>query len=153
VASEGRWLVVGGDDSSLVLSRALSPVWRAFLYREAVVACAVSDAFKVAVAVAAMGDGAIVICSLVNASIVHIVGIAPQVPQAIAVTPAWGFIVFYATDVVPGSVRHWMTAMTNDGAIISRVEIHSKVSALLLAVACWLRLPRICMRCLRYIPR
>jgi hypothetical protein len=131
VASSGPWFVVGGCDSSLVLYSDLRLIWSSFLYREAVVACAVSDTFKAAVA--GMGDGAIVICSLVNGSIVHVVPIAPEIPQAILITPAWGFVLFYATDVVPGSLRHWIWALTIDGAPIGRIEVHDKLSAW----CCW----------------
>jgi hypothetical protein len=127
VASSGRWLLVGGDDSSLVLYRDLRAVWSALLYREAVVACAIGGACGAAVA--GLRDGAVVVCALANAAVAHVAAIAPQTPRAILVTPAWGLVVLYATDVVPGSLRHWLCVMAPDGALAARVEIPFRVCA------------------------
>jgi hypothetical protein len=121
ITAVGRWLVVGGENSEIVVYRDLAKFWDPFLYRDSVSACAISDIFKVVVP--GIQDGSIVICSLLNRAIVHALTISPHVPRAILVTPLWGFIVVYSELVVPGALDHSIWVYTINGETVRDLQI------------------------------
>jgi hypothetical protein len=73
------------------------------LYREAVVAIAISDQVNVVAVV--MKDSSLVMCSLVTGAVVHVITLVPKLPRGLLITPAWGFVVVHTTEMVTGILK------------------------------------------------
>jgi hypothetical protein len=121
LACAGRWLVAAGQDSSVALFLDLKRYWGIFLYRAAVVCLSLSDSFKVIAA--GMADMSLVLCSLVSGQVVHVADIRPLVPKRVMVTPAWGFVVVYAEEVVFERKLSWIVIFTVNGKQFKKFEL------------------------------
>jgi hypothetical protein len=130
-ASADRWLAVGRSDSSLSVYRDSELFWEVSLYREAVVAVAVSDQANVVAVM--MKDSSLVICSLVNGAVVHAINLVPKLPRSLLVTPAWGFVVVHATEIVAGILQNYVTVFTINGEKVSQVAVGVGIDAW----CCW----------------
>jgi hypothetical protein len=127
VAADDPWIVVGCEDSSVTLYRNFHVFFAISLYRAAVVCCAVSEAFKAIVAVTA--DGFVHICSMATRRVVHSLRTEEWIPERIAVTGAWGFVVAQAARE-RGSV-FWV--WTINGRLVATLEVPFTVDAW----SCW----------------
>jgi hypothetical protein len=121
VACVGRWLVAAGHDSSVTLFLDLKRYWEIFLYRARPVCLSLSDTFKVVAA--GMADMSIVLCSLVSGQVVHVADIRPLMPKRVIVTPAWGFVVVYAEEVVFEQKLSWAVIFTVNGRQFRKFEL------------------------------
>jgi hypothetical protein len=117
ISATGRSFLIGCEDSALWLYRNGKVFWQTFAYRSAVRCCAIGAHSKVVVA--GLNDGSIIVLSLANGDIVHVLSVAPAMPQKVLVTHAWGFIVVYAID----SERHWLFVWTINGQFLRQQEV------------------------------
>jgi hypothetical protein len=127
IAAAGECLLVGSEDSSLVLYHNLQTFWRTFAYRATVVACSISIFAKVAVS--ALADQTVIVSSLATGRTVHVLSVTPAVAERVLVTPAWGFIVAYAVESMVNSRRHWLQVWTVNGQAVKRYPIPFAVEA------------------------
>jgi hypothetical protein len=127
IAAAGKCFLIGCEDSALWFYRNGSVFWQTFAYRSAVKCCAIGAYSKVVVA--GLADGSVIVSSLANGDIVHVLSVSPATPEKVLVTHAWGFIVVYAID----AGRYWLFVWTLNGKLVKQLEVRFPVGAW----GCW----------------
>ena len=125
---DGTWTVAGGDNATITLLRGNKIFSNIRLFRDAVTACAVSAVFNIVVG--GTKDSALIFCSAVTGSIIKVINLQPSdsavtecAPQKILITPAWGFVVAYVSEIELGVRKHMILVYTVNGIFVHKTEI------------------------------
>jgi hypothetical protein len=89
-------------------------------------AIGVSQVFNVVVS--GTGDCTLIFCSTVTHALVRVVSLGDGiVARKIAITPVWGFVVVYGTEMVAGTIKHYILVFTINGIFVVKTEIGFKI--------------------------
>ena len=127
VDADGVWMITGDDNAELTLVREWTMRWTIRLFRESVTACAVSSVFNVIVG--GTQDSSLIFCSTVTCSIIRVINLpvcdsgVGVVPRKILITPSWGFVVVYCSEIVGASMKHYILVYTINGQFVHRTEL------------------------------
>jgi hypothetical protein len=132
LATDGIWAAVGRQDATILLIRMhhrkpeRDMHYTISLFRDTVKAIAVSQVFNIVVAGTAAFS--IIFYSTVTCELVRIVNLKETVgseilPKSILITPAWGFVVVYGTEIVAGSEKFLVVVYTVNGILVHKSEI------------------------------
>jgi hypothetical protein len=126
VALDGIWTAVGCEDATVTLFREFRDATRIRLFREAVVAVAVSETFNIVVS--GTRDSALIFCSTVNTENVKVVNLLNAegvgiTPVKILITRVWGFVVVYGTEIHAGATKYFIVVYTVNGNLVHRTEV------------------------------
>ncbi|OHS93423.1 hypothetical protein TRFO_11850 [Tritrichomonas foetus] len=126
LAVDGRWIVIGGD-SSISLMFDEKPFCSIQLYRDSIIAAAISSSFNIAVG--GTKDGYLIVCSTLYGAMIRLIDLKKMIPIKILVTPCWGFIVAYCQEIVLGSMKYYLMVYTSNGEIVNKVSLKSEIEA------------------------
>lgn len=121
IDADGHLMVAGCDDASILIIRDLKIMQSIQLYREAVTACAINSTHSLVVS--GTKDGAIILCSTINGNLIRIINVPNLKPQKLMITPSWGFIVAYFTEIEDGDMKYFIYVYTVNGIFIAKTEI------------------------------
>ncbi|OHT15865.1 hypothetical protein TRFO_13695 [Tritrichomonas foetus] len=131
MAADGPFLAIGNRNSGIVTFFDAWPLASSFVYRDEICSLALSTAFHVIVS--GVLDSAVVICSLVTGTIVKAINISPLIPRKIVISPSWGFINIFCTEIQPGRVKNYILIVSINGELIKKFEIDFMVDKMY----CW----------------
>jgi hypothetical protein len=78
--------------------------------------------------VSGTGDCALIFCSTVTRALVKVVRLEGGiVARKILITPAWGFVVVYGTEIVAGLMKHYILVFTINGMFVHKTEIAFRI--------------------------
>jgi hypothetical protein len=118
--------VVGGTRLSLSAEKVVKCTIP--FYGNMIVCCAISKAFRIAVA--GIADGCLVICAIFEGIKVRVISLDRGcVPVDICVTKAWGFIVATVKQTTDGDVTNWIYVWNVNGMFVRKVDIAFEVAA------------------------
>jgi hypothetical protein len=131
VAADRRNVVSGGSDTIshcwFVEDFGLKP-HRVPSFRGEIVCVCLSLHFNVWVC--GTSDGAIMVLETRRGIVTRVIPLENKArPSRVLVTPEWGFIVVYLTDVVAGKVRHSLAVFSINGEAVRTCEIRSGIVA------------------------
>jgi hypothetical protein len=132
LATDGIWAAIGKQDATILLVRMhhrkpeRDMHYTISLFSDAVTAIAVSQMFNIIVAGTAAFS--IIFYSTVTCELVRVVNLKEAVgseilPKGILITPAWGFVIVYGTEIVAGSEKFLVVVYTVNGILVHKTEI------------------------------
>jgi hypothetical protein len=65
----------------------------------------------------------------VNGAVVHVINLVPKLPRGLLITPAWGFVLVHATEIVAGILQDYVTVFTINGERVADVAVGIKIDA------------------------
>lgn len=89
--------------------------------------CAISNNFHTLVC--GTRDCSLMLCSLSSGAISKVIDLDGKRPISILITPSWGFIVVYLTDLVDGKLKHSISLYSINGDLIRTKAIEYSVQA------------------------
>lgn len=125
ISSDGQFVVVGFESSMVIVFMNWKPIIRVLLYRDSITSCAVSEYFHIFVC--AMKDNSIAICSLVDGTVVKLIDLSSQIVKKIIISPSWGFINVYSTEIVNGDEKNVLSLFSVNGKFIRKTDIEFNV--------------------------
>ncbi|OHS96917.1 Beige/BEACH domain containing protein [Tritrichomonas foetus] len=67
-------------------------------------------------------DGSLLFCSLSNGSITRIINLNGCRPISLLITPSWGFVVVYLTEIDKGTLKHKVQVYSINGELVRTLE-------------------------------
>ena len=131
VASDKNWMLTICSDSVIYLfstDRVDSPCRRLHFYRETPTCACVNSDFHVFVI--GTKDGYLSIYPLEKGSTIRTIDLKSYVPRKIVITPAWGFVVTYATKLIDSKLCYSLLVHTINGEFIRSYSLSERVSSL-----------------------
>jgi hypothetical protein len=127
-AASGEWFSTTSDDfHTTIWSRYSSePVWSFRSYRGPITCSAISDTYKIHILGTA--DGGLVLTSLTSQESLRVIKLGDILPIDIMVTPAWGFILTYGSEVIEGVERHCIVVYTVNGSFVKKRTLRGQLS-------------------------
>jgi WD40 repeat protein len=120
LATDKSWIVAGGD-AWIVVFRDFEKLHRIQAYRDSVATCAVSQQFDLVVA--GTNDGSLILWSCESGALTHAIELGKYRPIKILISPCWGFIVSYCSEIDRGVLKHHIFVHTINGLLVKRTEI------------------------------
>jgi hypothetical protein len=75
-------------------------------------------------------DGAIMVLETRRGIVTRVIPLENKArPNRVLVTPEWGFVVVYLTDVIAGKVKHSLSVFSVNGEVVRTCEIRSEIVA------------------------
>ena len=129
LASDGTWIVFGGRDNSVVSVIKNYKITQSIpLFRDSLTCVTVSQFFKIVVV--GTSDGTLVICSAATGDLVRVLQLSKTndiTPQKLIITPSWGFIVAYCSEIIAGIIKYSFVIYSTNGLFIRKSDILSQV--------------------------
>ena len=131
LSNDGIWTIIGCDDSIIKVIRNFQSISTIRLYRESVISCAVNQKFNLIAC--GTGDGILVLCTASTSSILKIINLDPKsttkiIAEKILISPTWGFIVAYCSEISKGTVKYFISVYSLNGLFISKTKLQSSIS-------------------------
>lgn len=130
IASEGNYLALSDNDSNLTvfkMGKFNSPMFMISSFSSLICSIAISSGFHSVIA--GTHDGFLLLCSLNNGTIIKSLDLEKCHPIKILITPAWGFIIVYLTQIHQGELLHFISVYSINGILIMKKEIDSPINA------------------------
>lgn len=131
LSSDMNYLITSNSDNVISVYHTPSgptPIFTVPSFSSKVKSCCLSSDFRQFVY--GTKNGRLTIGSLITGNVTRIVELGAHRPSSIMITPGWGFIVIYSTDLSRGYLRHFIEIFSINGDKIKESEIGSKVQ-------CW----------------
>jgi hypothetical protein len=127
-AASGEWFATTSDDfHTTIWSRYSSDAdWSFRSYRGPITCSAISDTYKIHILGTA--DGALVLTSLTSQESLRVIKLGDVLPIEIVITPTWGFILTYGSEVIEGVERHCLVVYTINGSFVKKRTLRSPLS-------------------------
>jgi WD40 repeat protein len=129
IATDNRYMVTGGADTSTNIHSAELPYVREFAvpsYSGEVISVDVCSEF--AAVVSGTRDGSVLIFSLTSRTVVHVLKLNGKTPERIMISRKWGFIVVYETEIKSGVLLRYIEVFTINGVFVRKKQISFDIS-------------------------
>ncbi|OHT04027.1 Beige/BEACH domain containing protein [Tritrichomonas foetus] len=127
IASDHNWTAVADKDSIVSLYQKKKLKFTIPLFSSTVKCIAINSMFKSAVC--GTKDGFLLFCSLNSGIITKTVNLCGMRPISILITPSWGFVTVYMTELSKGQLHHYIKIYTINGDFIRSRRIGKQVGA------------------------
>ena len=126
IASDDKCTAVADKDSVVSLYIGKTQKFSIPLFTSSVKCLAISSTFHLLVC--GTKDGFLLFCSLNSGFVTKTVNLCKMRPLSILITPSWGFVAVYMTELAKGEMNHFIKLYTVNGDFIRSIPIHFPVT-------------------------